>query len=353
MLSPEEPLPDLVCSLLHDRGIRAETRIKKHCDWNSVLQNSSYVPVDYTETFIDYQEAYWTGCSNQFVECSAIIYNDNQPCAVWPVSLKNNGGQWTIGSLGGHLLPPQFKSDLARKTQKKVTATCMDIAKAATCTLGCSHLISRVPFTNELGLDHWYQRSIIDAIGVSVSHDLFIDLSQDLAQIKSRIRKRYKSLISAGQKLWKANILTCRDDVVWAEYQNLHQEVSGRITRSPESWDKQLNAIANEDAFLIYLRDDNGRMIGGGLFHFTKDEGLYAVGAYDRSLFDKPLGHVVQFLAIQELKARGVRWYKIGYRPFPIDNPKPTDKELSIGDFKQGFASHMFPCFQINHNVGP
>lgn len=92
-------------------------------------------------------------------------------------------------------------------------------------------------------------------------------------------------------------------------------------------------------------------MVGGGLFSFTSDEGLYVVGAYDRSLFDKPLGHVVQYRAIEELKKRDVKWYKIGTRPYSSNAPTPTDKEISIAKFKQGFASHVFPYYFLTHKV--
>ena len=83
-------------------------------------------------------------------------------------------------------------------------------------------------------------------------------------------------------------------------------------------------------------------MVGGGLFSFTSDEGLYVVGAYDRSLLDKPLGHVVQYRAIEELKKRDVKWCKIGTRPYSSNAPTPTDKEISIANFKQGFATWHF-----------
>jgi len=83
----------------------------------------------------------------------------------------------------------------------------------------------------------------------------------------------------------------------------------------------------------------------------ARDEGVYAVAAYDRSLFDKPLGHVVQYRAIEELKKRKVSWYKIGVRPYGSDNPRPTDKEIKIGEFKQGFSSHCFPHYRLIHRV--
>ena len=36
------------------------------------------------------------------------------------------------------------------------------------------------------------------------------------------------------------------------------------------------------------------------------------------------------------------QWYEIGRRCYPIDRIKPTEKELSISHFKEGFATHKF-----------
>ena len=83
----------------------------------------------------------------------------------------------------------------------------------------------------------------------------------------------------------------------------------------------------------------------------TRDESLYGVGAYDRSLFDKPLGHVVQFRAIQELQNRRIRWHKLGARSYPSEQPPPTSKELTIGDFKQGFATHLLLRYELKFEL--
>ena len=114
-------------------------------------------------------------------------------------------------------------------------------------------------------------------------------------------------------------------------------------------WMKEgrLDAIAANCAFLVYLRNSAGKMIGGGYFEHSHDEASYAVGAYDRSLFDKPLGHVVQFHAISEMKRRNLSWYRIGARAFMGDQSQPSAKEISISDFKQGFASDLMPRFEL------
>jgi hypothetical protein len=47
-------------------------------------------------------------------------------------------------------------------------------------------------------------------------------------------------------------------------------------------------------------------------------------------------------MAIEALKALGVAWYRIGERHYVQDLPRPTDKQIAISAFKQGFASHVF-----------
>ena len=54
---------------------------------------------------------------------------------------------------------------------------------------------------------------------------------------------------------------------------------------------------------------------------------------------------------LEELKKRNVRWYKLGPRPFGSHTPAPNEKEISIGEFKHGFASHLFPRYVLYHPV--
>ena len=84
--------------------------------------------------------------------------------------------------------------------------------------------------------------------------------------------------------------------------------------------------------------------MGGGFFACSRDQGVYNVGAYDRALFSEPLGHVVQFRAIEEMKNRGLRWYKIGLRCYPQE-PNVNEKLVSIGEFMQGFSTHLYPQY--------
>ena len=121
------------------------------------------------------------------------------------------------------------------------------------------------------------------------------------------------------------------------------------MTKDDDCWDLQKEEIKNNSAFLIRLTDKEQKMVGGGYFTLTRDEGVYSVGAYDRDLFDKPVGHLVQFEAIKEFVRRKITWYKIGNYSYIGDTPPPTKKEVTIGDFKKQFSSHLFHRIIINH----
>ena len=149
--------------------------------------------------------------------------------------------------------------------------------------------------------------------------------------------------MTASGRIWTAHIMDTPNDAVWGDFRAMHRQSAGRDTRPDSTWLLQRDAIASGDAFLAYLQDAQGAFAGAGYFAITRDEGAYNVGAYDRGRFSLPVGHLVQWAAIQEMKRRGLRWYKIGDRPYISDNP--SEKELRIAEFKQGFATHIFPKY--------
>lgn len=333
---------------------RLHARIRSDCgtQWQETAQRLAYLPVSYSPAMIDYQLAYWSGNGMPSIDISLVLVHDNRPCGIWPLTATYDPkGNWRIGSSGGPVMPPLFASGLARKSIKSVTAGCLAFLDRI-CRLNGQFDIDFVEAHAGIdGLSEWHDRLMQAGVRAELRHDLFLDLSPSMAEIKSMFRKSYKALITSGGKLWKIGVATVADPDLWDEFRLLHRTVSGRVTRSEESWRSQHDAIASGDAFFVHLRDVEGRMVGGGLFHTTAHEGLYAIGAYDRSLFDKPLGHVVQYHAIEEMRRRGVRWYKLGIRYYPGETPLPSDKEITISNFKQGFSSHLFPRYLLHHRL--
>lgn len=332
--------------------LKGSFRQPGNAEWEGTAARAAYLPVDYSSAMMDYQLCYWNGNAKPTSDLSLVLHHDNRPCALWPLSVSHGEeGELRIGSSGGALRPPLFIAELAAKTVKSMTTKSLAALNRFCLDNGISGWESAESFIDASGLSDWHDKAMQQGGTATLRHELFIDLTRSMAEIKAGFRKSYKALITSGGKLWNVHLLAQADAALWEEFRCLHLSVAGRATRSLDSWEAQHQAIAAGGAFFVYLRDETGRMVGGGLFHVTRDECEYAVGAYDRNLFDKPLGHVVQYHAIEEMKRRNIRWYKLGPRFYPADVPHPTQKELSIADFKQGFASHIFARFDIRYPV--
>ena len=317
--------------------------------WEVLSGQFPYLPVAYSNSSIDYQWAYQRGHGGNWQDLSIVVHWDNHPIGIWPLSFSIKEGRGLLSSHGLPVHPPLLVAGCAASVRKRVTNICLQIADEIAISAGISSWESVEPFTDSYGLGNWHKASMASGATCKITHDLFIHLALSMEEIKRGFRKSYKSLVTSGMRHWTVSILDTENEPVWNQFRELHRGVSGRVTRSDETWAIQHKDIAESRGFLVYLLNGSGGMDGGGFFNFTRDEGLYGVGAYKRELFDKPLGHIVQYRAIEELKRRGVRWYKLGLRPYASEEQKPTEKEISIGEFKEGFASHMFPRFGITH----
>ncbi len=343
--------PSGVREFLFERNILAKFRIEHKDLWDSCFELIPYVPVLYTNSSIDYQMAYQQGIGGDWQDCSLILFWDLKPAAIWPLSISTKDSKTEVTTHGFPILPPLFTQGLSIKTVKTLSRQCLLVVETLSRQAAQDSWRSSQSFRNLLGLSEWHTIAMACGAIPTLQHELYLDLSPEMTNIKSGIRDSFRSLITAGARLWEIGVLTDESQFIWDEFRLLHFEIAGRKTRSAESWDVQLQHVKSGSSFLVYLRNLSGKMVGAGFFSLSRDEGQYGVGAYDRSLFHKPLGHVVQYRAIEEMKARGIRWYKIGARPFGSDIPAPMEKEMSISDFKQGFASHIFPKYNLCHRV--
>jgi len=336
-----------IFNLSSDLGLNISYRQNHRTVWDELLQNLAFIPVSYSNLLIDYYLSYQRGLGGEWLDISLILHHNNKPCGVWPLSLSLTNKTFLISSFGLPIIPPIFTNTLAAKSRKNIIKNCQTLLFKICQLKDISSWESLEGFLGDgaLGFSQWHLQAMARGSRTELQHTMYVDLSLDMHHIKSYFRKSYKSLISSGQKLWQVNVLSDENQDVWREFQDLHVHVAGKQTRCQDSWDLQYKAITQGEAFLIYLNNDKGNMVGGGFFHITRDEAVYAVGVYERSLFDKPLGHVVQYRAIEEMKSRGIRWYKLGLLCFSAE--QVSDKELSIAYFKQGFSTHVFPQFNL------
>jgi FemAB family protein len=340
-----------IIEYLFDLGCIAKFRHQAETEWQQVLAISDFHGLVESDHNVEYELAYFA--PPRCVDCSLVFYSKNyEPCAVLVLYLIEINGISYFSLAGRPIEPILFASNVKMKDRKRISKSLIRVL----CDFSNNNNLGEFTchgYNSDSGrsIDEWYGACAQYCDQIALNHQIYIDLHKSLDEIRSSFRKSYKPLIGKAEKLWESAVLGPKEitSEIWGEFKKLHFVVAGqRNTRSEKSWASQLLHIRSGKAFLITLRDGNHNLVGGGFFYYTRDHGSYATAAYDRSLFDKPLGHLTQWLAIKELKRLGVKLYTIGWLPFENSLPKPSKKDFSIGLFKSGFSDTVRIQFVFN-----
>jgi len=329
--------PDIV-ALAAAHGLIVRHLDETEDDWRLVLRAGTPHTTEYVPSLMAYFVSYNREAQPGTHELSVVIYNDGIPCGIWPFNLQCLEGRLRCGSNMGPVLPPSFRPDVSARIEKRLARTCFAVVEDICRLVGEEQWRGRALLDDD-AIGEWHRRIMEAGATVAVTHDLWCDLSQPADALWANVRKSYRPLISKARRLWRTEILREADDAQIDELRRFHAAIAGRETRSIATWKAQGACINAGEAFAVLLRDANARLVGAGIFHCSHASASYATGIYDRSLFRSPIGHLVQALAIEEMKARGITWYRLGRRNYAGEPSRPDAKEQSIGLFKEGFAS--------------
>jgi len=172
--------------------------------------------------------------------------------------------------------------------------------------------------------------------------DMMIDFNGfDEAVYFRNIRKSYKSLISWGRRELEIKVIDknnlSREDFLG--FKAFHLKISGRQTRTDESWDLQYKIIEDGLGELL-LAYYNGELVAGSLFIDQYDLSLYFTGVYERSLFQFGLSHYLLYYGIVRAAERGLtKGFSLGLFETDITD----QKWYNIQFFKKGFAARFTP----------
>lgn len=324
-------------------------RYRVRCDsglWENVFDQLEFSYVDYLPLIVDYYEKYFFPEGGVF-DASLVLFNGDEPVGLWPLTLDFDNPTPAISSQGRPVLPPVFSALCPSTTKVKLEKKCYALLRAITEEYGVKNLDFVTGGVGAPLLGEWHAAVIRDATACNASYQNYSSLEINTGEFWSQMRKSYKNLIHRGRKLWSITVSNGSDlQKDWSDFKLLHLACSGRVTRASETWLMQERMIKDQCALLICARNQ-GDLVGAGFFVYSGDEALYFSGAYDRSLFEHPIAHAVVFQAIEELRARGCKWLRLGEHAFPA---KTTEKKvLAISDFKRGFATHLCPQFNITH----
>lgn len=337
---------------LSTSGLAANFLTTASASWQQAWEALPFQPVACARHMLAYQHEYLFGAGWQVHDASLVLLHDDRPCGLWPLTLGRFKGKTTLTSANTPVMPPVLCNGLSPKSVKTICSRALQFLEDLSVSISAPMPLMQWPVFAagaERGLSEWQQQLLRNGVIPSTRYELFVDLQPDMTEIRNVFRKSYRPLINKGLSLFANEVVDANSITpeIWSEFKCLHLEVAGRSTRTGQTWQQQYDMILTGSAFLVTVRDrDTARMVGAGFFQYTRDEGLYAVAAYDRNLFDKPIGHAVQHMAIEKMKSLGLKWYRIGERRYPQEMPPPTSKEVTIGEFKHGFASHEFVRYE-------
>lgn len=319
--------------------------------WRSLIARSAQAPVFSNLTEIAYQKQYF---SENFPvhDFSLIIKREGRPVGAAVLLFQQAPAGASLKTLFHPVMMPVWDRELSVKSQKALGKIYIDSVLDAARSLGLPGVEFRF-VANDEGQMECYRHALDAGGSVRLGHEMIVDLTLPLETIKSRMRESYRALINKGRRLWKIQTFDGRQDALISEFMDFHFRVAGRRTRSETTWQLNGEAMAQGEGLAVALRDEKDVLVGAGLFTHSRDESYYAVGIYERELFKLPLGHVVQYAAIEALQQRGVKRHVLGFRAYPQDVPAPTEKDLHIGKFKEGFMTSLVLSPIVTMKVNP
>lgn len=320
--------------LLIKNNLNTLLRIKHKNKWLDFQSNLSYMPLDYDFFNISYHYEYYKGNNKNIYDISFIVLSNNKPIAVITLfCMKEESSYFFFSNNSSNILPPLFSDDCPSTIEKNISKSLvnffLDIKKDYRIELKFCSIYTKKKLINFYFLLFKYKKK------TNFSYELFVNLDLNISEIKNSLRKSYKSLVVNKTNNLELKVLENNDISIWNEFRNLHLEESGRKTRSDLSWELQFDRIKNNNAFLIYINYKNN-FISGAYFPHTNFESYYGVGVYPKKFNIINLGHLIQFRAIEEMKKRRIKKYKVGF----IDEIR-SEKRKSIDDFQSGFANEF------------
>jgi len=165
-----------------------------------------------------------------------------------------------------------------------------------------------------------------------------IDLTLSEAELKSNIRKSYKSLVNWGERNLSIQLIdhTNPDYGQFIRFRDFHIHTAGRKTRSDTSWDLQFESIRNNEAYVV-LATQEENLVSATLVLHGKTKAYYGVGVYDRELMARnvAVAHYNMMFSITHAKKINLKQFDLGHHDAGSEN----EKENNIFRFKSGFSN--------------
>ena len=264
----------------------------------------------------------------------AIMYKDEPQI----FGFCTTGGE-TLSSFGLPLnLAP--RPDMGKKREKKVFAEAFKYLAQLGHDTGAS-TAQILGGTNEGPLGAIDLACLNHAGSLTSQVNAIVDVTLGEVEIRKNLRDSYRSLINWGSRQLQMRYVngTNTDRSLFDLYPEFHAKTAGGSVRGENYWNVFWEEIKNGKAELSLGFLEDGSLVSGTIITDAGKTSYYTSGVYDRTKFEKPLGHYPVFDAMIRSGERGMKLFDLG-QIFSNDSDV-SEKEQQIGFFKKGFTSHF------------
>jgi hypothetical protein len=204
----------------------------------------------------------------------------------------------------------------------------------------------------------------LEGLERSASHatkrSLIVDLSPSLDDLRKDLDKKWRNCLSKAER--SGLTIDCGTDVrLFDEFVPLHDQMLARKKLAPESdiqkYRKAHLALPPAFELQTVLARSNGAVCAGAIYSAAGDSAVYLFGATGEDGMRTSASYLVHWTIIQQLKARGVRYYDLnGINP--ETNPgtyhfkrglagKSTQEVTFFGQFQAFAPSPANQCLML------
>nr|NQU89517.1 GNAT family N-acetyltransferase [Bacteroidota bacterium] len=184
----------------------------------------------------------------------------------------------------------------------------------------------------------------------NINNTIIIDLECDEETLLNNISKYQRRHIKRGAKKGISVKAFNRDynyaqlEELFHQYQHVHYQAAGRITRSQGTWDAMYEAAVSGKGslFVSYMGNTPISYLYCGEFSCM----AFGFSQANVELYEKEFSprHLLEWEAIRYYKKKGFKYYEIGERFYGPGLFKiPSDKEISISVMKERYGGFFLP----------
>ena len=255
----------------------------------------------------------------------------------------------SIGFGGGPVWVPAVSPELDEATTAEAIRLCFDhlskIASAEGAVSGSTRLAS-IPTDAATYQSAVRVAALRNGWAERGGATQVLDTSLPVDVIRRGMSKGHRSAITRGLRSMSAALTDPSDRKAFSAYREMHRRAAGRSTRPPRTWELMENWLADGTGLLFGARLAS-QWVGFSYVLVSGRSAYYASAANHPDVEGQPIGHVLQWAAVEELARRGVVSYELGQQQFaPTSARAPSPKELAIARFKPGSGGQTVPVVE-------